>query len=113
MTGLTRIQELGLDLGPRWPLRFVVEGDLHLAVEGVFLHRTKRLPPDAHGMATPAAAYLAYCRRARVIDAIKVGDWLLHRCHMRLRAPRFGPLWAEAFVRVTDLVGRRGPHRSA
>jgi hypothetical protein len=36
LTGLTRIQALGLDFGPRWPLRLVVEGDLHLASHGVF-----------------------------------------------------------------------------
>ena len=34
---------------------------------------------------TPEAAYLAYCARARVIDAIKVGDWLLHNEHMALQ----------------------------
>ena len=33
-TGITRLQELGLDHGPRWPLHFVVQGDLHLALEG-------------------------------------------------------------------------------
>ena len=81
-TGITRIQLLGLDFGPRWPLRFVVEGDLHLAFDGVFLHRTRRLPPLDEVGVTPAAAYLAYCRRARVVDAVKVGDWLLHRGHM-------------------------------
>jgi hypothetical protein len=62
----------------------VVEGDLHLALEGVFLHRTARLPPADHAAVTPAAAFIAYCRRARVIDAIKVGDWLLHHEHMSL-----------------------------
>ncbi len=82
LTGISRIQELGLDFGPRRPIRFVVEGDLHLAADGIFLHRTKRLPPvDEHG-ASPAAAFIAYCARARVIDAIKVGDWLLHHSHL-------------------------------
>ena len=81
LTGITRIQQLGLDFGPRWPLRFVVEGELHLAFAGVFLHRTRRMPPTDDVGATPAAAFVAYCRRARVIDAIKVGDWLLHHGH--------------------------------
>lgn len=82
LTGITRIQQLGLDFGPRLPVRMVVEGDLHLAVRNVFLHRTKRLPPiDAAGV-VPAAAFIAYCRRAYVVDAIKVGDWLLHHGHM-------------------------------
>ena len=82
LTGLTRIQQLGLDFGSLAPIRFVVEGDLHLTLDGVFLHRTKRLPPTDEVGVTPAAAYIAYCRWARVIDAIKVGDWLLRHSHM-------------------------------
>lgn len=81
LTGITRIQQLGLDYGPRLPVRFVIEGDHHLAFDQIFLHRTRRLPPTDDVGVTPAAAYLAYCRSARVIDAIKVGDWLLHRGH--------------------------------
>jgi hypothetical protein len=45
LTGITRIQQLGLDYGPRLPVRFVIEGDHHLALDQVFLHRTRRLPP--------------------------------------------------------------------
>lgn len=82
LTGITRIQRLGLDFGPRLPVRFVVEGDLHLAYDEVFLHRTKRLPPTDDDGVIPAAAFIAHCRRARVIDAIKVGDWLLRHRHM-------------------------------
>lgn len=82
VTGITRMQLLGLDFGPRSPLRFVVARDLHLALDGVFLHRTVRMPPvDDVGVA-PIAAYLAYCARARVIDAIKAGDWLLANGHL-------------------------------
>ncbi|HEX6149698.1 hypothetical protein [Nocardioides sp.] len=82
LTGITRIQQLGLDFGPRFPVRFVVEGDLHLAFDEIFLHRTKRLPPtDGEGV-IPAAAFISFCGRARVIDAIKVGDWLLYHGHM-------------------------------
>ena len=88
LTGISRIQKLGLDFGPRRPIRFVVAGDLHLRIDGIFLHRTKALPPlDEHGVA-PAAAFIAYCSRARVIDAIKVGDWLLHEGHLTLDAVR-------------------------
>ncbi|MEO6511070.1 MAG: hypothetical protein ABIO16_08780 [Nocardioides sp.] len=82
LTGITRIQLLGLDFGPRFPLRFVVARDLHLELEGVFLHRTVRMPPrDDIGVSVPAA-YVAYCSLARVIDAIKVGDWLLRNAHL-------------------------------
>ncbi len=77
-TGITRIQELGLDYGPPWPLHFVVAGDHHLALPGVFLHRTPSMPSsDDEGVAVEAA-FVAYCVEARVIDAIKVGSMLLH-----------------------------------
>lgn len=81
LTGITRIQRLGLDVGPRLPVRFVVARDHHLAHDEVFLHRTVRLPPTDEVGVVPAAAYLAFCARARAIDAIAVGDWLLHRSH--------------------------------
>ena len=77
VTGITRIQQLGLDYGPGSPLHFVVEGDLHLALDGIFLHRTVALPPLQDDQISPAAAYLAYCVLARTIDAIKVGSRLL------------------------------------
>ena len=44
-TGATRIQQLGLDVGDRAPVHFVVQGDLHLDLDGVFLHRTVKMPP--------------------------------------------------------------------
>ena len=84
LTGISRIQALGLDFGPKLPVRCVVQGPLHLAFDSVFLHRTKRLPPLDDVGVTPAAAFIFYCAKARVIDAIKVGDWLLHNDHMTL-----------------------------
>jgi hypothetical protein len=98
LTGITRIQVLGLDHGPRWPLRLVVEGDLHLAHERIFLHRTKRMPPVDEIGVTPAAAFVAFCRRARVVDAITVGDWLLRKDHMsaeELRALALAQQWRD------------------
>jgi hypothetical protein len=87
-TGLTRLQQLGLDFGPRLPVRYVVEGDHHLAIEGIFLHRTKLMPPTDDVGATPTAAFVACCAHVRVIDAIQIGDWLLHRGHMTLDSLR-------------------------
>jgi len=84
LTGISRLQLLGLDFGPLRPFHFVVSGDLHLDVDDIFLHRTVVLPPlDDEGV-TPAAAFIAYAAEARVIDAIKVGDWLLQHRHMTL-----------------------------
>ncbi len=85
LTGITRIQQLGLDYGPRRPIRFVVDHDLHLAYDEIFLHRTARLPPTDDVGVTVAAAFIAYCARARVIDAIKAGDWLIHHGHLASR----------------------------
>jgi hypothetical protein len=85
LTGITLIQELGLDYGPRMPLHFVVAGELHLAFDGVFLHRTKALAPLDEGDVCVEAAFMSYCVQCRVIDAIKVGDWLLHHRHMQLK----------------------------
>ncbi len=82
LTGITRIQALGLRFGPLRPLRFVVVGDLHIDIDGVFLHRTRRLPPTDDVGVTPAGAFIAYCATARVIDAIQVGDWLAYHGHM-------------------------------
>jgi len=78
-TGITRIQQLGVELGPRSPLHFVVEGDHHLALDDVFLHRTLRMPPNEDGGVLGAAAFVAYCAEARLIDAIKVGCEMLRR----------------------------------
>jgi hypothetical protein len=82
LTHLTRIQQLDLDFGPRRPLHFVVEGELHLALDGIVLHRTKQLAPCDEAGVTPAAAFIAYCSTGRLIDTIVVGDWLIHRNHM-------------------------------
>lgn len=82
LTGVSRIQELGLDLGPTRPVRFVVARDHHRRTPGVYLHRTISMPPLDDVGVTPAAAFLAYCGLSRVVDAIRVGDWLLHHGHM-------------------------------
>ncbi|WP_456696959.1 hypothetical protein [Aeromicrobium sp. P5_D10] len=82
LSHLTRIQALGLDFGPHEPYHFTVSGDLHIALDDIYLHRTEVLPPTDDVGVTPAAAFIQYCTVARMIDAIKVGDWLLHHEHM-------------------------------
>lgn len=81
LTGITLIQQLGCDFGPKRPMRFVVERDHHLKFDEIFLHRTEELPPTDGRCVSVAAAFIAYCATARVIDAIKVGDWLLRNRH--------------------------------
>jgi len=82
LSHLSRIQALGLDFGPLKPVQFTVAGDLHLDLDGIFLHRTEVLAPLDDIGVTPGAAFIQYCATARMIDAIKVGDWLLHHRHM-------------------------------
>ena len=77
-TGSTRLRELGVVCGPTSPLHFVVSGDHHLAIPGIFLHRTALMPPADEDGVSAEAAFVAYCAAARVIDAIKVGSTLLH-----------------------------------
>lgn len=84
-TGITRLQELGLDFGPRSPLHFVVPFDRHLAIEGIFLHRTAKLPPADGRSVTVEAAFVAWCGEARLIDAIKIGCELLRLAQLDLQ----------------------------
>jgi len=56
LTGITRIQQLGLDVGPRRPVRFAIEGELHLTFDEIFLHRTKRLPPTSGSPPPPPSS---------------------------------------------------------
>lgn len=77
-TGVTRLQQAGVDVGDRWPLHFVVEGDLHLTLEGVFLHRTVKIPPNDDDGASIEAAFVAFCADSRLLDAVRVGSLLLH-----------------------------------
>ena len=112
LTGISRIQELGLDHGPRFPIRYVIEGRLHLAFENVFLHRTKKLPPLDQVGVTVESAFIFYCVQARVIDAIKVGDWLLHRAHMdldKLRTLAIAELWRPGSDEVCWIVDHLDP----
>lgn len=82
LSHVSRIQALGLDIGERAPIHFTVSGDLHLAIDDIFLHRTEVLPPLDDVGVTPAAAFIQFCASATVLDAIIAGDWLLHRRHM-------------------------------
>lgn len=77
-TGSTRLRQLGLEVGPPFPLHFVVAGDLHLTLAGVFLHRTAKMPPNDVNGVSAEAAFVAFCAESRLIDAIKVGSVLLN-----------------------------------
>ncbi|UFN43964.1 hypothetical protein [Nocardioides okcheonensis] len=81
-TGTTRLRQLGLGVGAPFPLHFVVEGDLHLVLDGVFLHRTVKMPPHDESGVSIEAAFVAFCAEARLIDAIGLGCFLLNKHHL-------------------------------
>lgn len=66
----------------------MVARDHHIATHGIMLHRTDRMPPVDDDGVTPAAAFVAYCTDATLLEAVAVGDWLLHRGHMTLEELR-------------------------
>ena len=72
------MRQAGFDVGDAWPLHFVVEGDLHLALDGVFLHRTVKMPPCDEEHVSIEAAFVAFCAGSRLLDAIRLGSVLLN-----------------------------------
>jgi hypothetical protein len=49
-------------------LPFVVEGDHHLAMAGVFLHRTVAMPPEDGVRVRVEAAFVAHCAEAQWVS---------------------------------------------
>lgn len=84
LSHVTRLQLLGLERGPRRPYHLTVQGDLHLDVDSVFVHRTEVMPPCDDDGVTPTAAFIQICDRLSLIDLVAIGDWLLHHGHMTL-----------------------------
>lgn len=81
LSHVSRLQYLGLDWGPHLPIHFTIPRDHHIALPDIFLHRTEVLPPVDDVGVVPAAAFIQYCADAELLDAVVVGDWLLHRHH--------------------------------
>ena len=79
---LTRLRLLGLDYGSLFPLHFTVARDLHLDIDGIFLHRTEKMPLRDDRAVCVEAAFVGSAANLRLIDLVKVGDWLLHRGHL-------------------------------
>lgn len=82
----TRLVDLGVELGPLFPLHFTVPRDLHLAAKPskLFLHRTVALPPVDDGGVSIAAALTGAASILRLLDVVKLADWVLHRGHVRV-----------------------------
>lgn len=78
LSHVSRIHRTGLEVGEPEPVHLTIVGDHHLAVPGVFLHRTKVMPPrDEHGV-TPAVAFIQCCDSMSLVDLITIGDHVLH-----------------------------------
>jgi hypothetical protein len=84
LSHISRIQQLGLHIGPEAPLHFTVARDHHVVPRGVILHRTKVIPPADDHCVSPAAAFIGICESMTLIELITIGDWLLHGGHMSL-----------------------------
>jgi len=81
LSHVSRIQALGLDRGGTERLHFTVTGDLHIDIDGIFLHRTVLMPPTDDVGVTPAAAFVQCCAELPVIELVVIGDWLVRRGH--------------------------------
>lgn len=86
----TRLIDLGVEVGPLFPLHFTVPRDLHLAANpaALFLHRTVALPPTDEDGVSVAAALMGAASLLWLIDVVKLADWLLHRGHVRMQELR-------------------------
>ena len=107
---LTRTRLVGLEYGPLLPLHFTVGRDLHLAIDDIFLHRTVTMPiHDEVGVSIEAAFVGAACS-LRLIDLIKVGDWLVHRGHLdltRLAIFAAAEPWRPGAAQAMKVIPRR------
>ena len=82
LSHITRIQHLGLDVGHHETLHFTIARDLHVTPRGVFLHRTKALPPVGPEGVTPATAFMNVSASMTMLELIVIGDWLAHCGHI-------------------------------
>lgn len=84
LSHLTRLLPLGLDFGPLLPLRFTLARDHHLTFDRIFVHRTVTMPPHRDGSVDVEGAFVMAAAELSPIEVVMVGDWLLHRGHLRL-----------------------------
>lgn len=81
----TRFVTLGLQYGDLFPLHFMVGRDHHRpALRDVYLHRTVRMPHLGPEGVSIAVALVGAASLLRLVDVVMIGDWLLHRGHLRL-----------------------------
>jgi hypothetical protein len=75
---LTRLRLLGIGVGPRWPLRFESAHSLRVRRDRIHVARVAALPPARAGLASPEHCFAVACADLDLVDAVIVGDQLLH-----------------------------------
>lgn len=76
-TGQTALQHWGLDLGRTLPLEFVTAAAQHTSIEGIRVSSRANLTGGP--WADPITAYRHLCRDRPLLDAVTIGDRLLHK----------------------------------
>jgi len=81
VTGLSGLRLLGIAVGPRWPLQFVSASGRRVRRDRVELIRVAALPACRGGIATAEECFVEACKKLDLVDAVTVGDQLVHLGH--------------------------------
>ena len=99
VTGLTALRLRGLDVGQDFPLDFVTSFRERNRHAGTRVAARCDLEPGG-GVATPIEAFVEVCRRSDLLDAVQVGDRMLHRRMVAFED--FTPLQLHPLARVAN-----------
>ena len=77
--GVTGLQLLSIDVGPRLPMRFVATHPRQVRRRDVKVMRVKELPPNRDGITSPEHCWLLAASTLNLLDLVTAGDWLIRR----------------------------------
>lgn len=83
-TGLTGLRCHDVDIGPRWPLHLATTSSARVRRPKLRITRVKELSPRDGRLATSAHCFVVACANIDLVDAVTIGDWLLHRGTSRI-----------------------------
>lgn len=78
VTGLTGLRCRGVDIGPRWPLHLAADVDSRVRRARLRVTRVAELPPHTGRLTDAAHCFTTSCAEIDLVDAVAIGDWLLH-----------------------------------
>lgn len=81
ITSLTALRLRGVEVGPRWPLRFATTSGSRVRRDRLDVARVNVLPPHVGRLASAEHSFLAACAHLDLVDAVMAGDQLVHRGH--------------------------------